>query len=510
MPIVKRPRARRRQPREWGRLTALALCIVFAVIGVIPLGLGLLVRTPPVRAWAARETARIIEGELGITARYEVSVQAFPLLVSLEGVVVDASDGGSPFLELERASVRPRIFALLAGQLDVGDIEVIGPRIRAVVEDGELKNLAFKLPQSKEESATKSRLPLSSVAITDARIDARIDATHVVTREVDVDVTVEENDAFEIALRAGLSRVTRVHPFPGREGEDSVDEDTLCRLDARVRLESDSVLIRRLTLQGSADFDPDPGTAPSCELKPGDWREIDVRLGALRVSGLKSKPIRANGRVRARLPLSVAHRFADVPYVTGSAFIEGEADYDGGEHLPRFTGSLELDQPGVHGKLFASKLKGELSTTTTAVRLANVDVAWADGKVTIGNVSIEPFTKGIPLTAGPIDLHGLEFPSLMRDLGAHPQAHVAWTFEEGHIESFKGTIQPLSLEGPMFVKTRGFEIFDRPTTDPQRGHMMSVREGTVAGVFQVREHGVVLSNFHIDTPQSHLDRKSVV
>jgi translocation and assembly module TamB len=504
MPIVRRPRARRRQPREWGRLTALALCILFAVIGVIPLALGLLVRTSPVRAWAARETARIIEGELGVTARYEVTVQAFPLLVSLESVVVDASDGGSPFLEVERASVRPRIFALLAGQLDVGDIEVIGPRVRAVVVDGELKNLAFKLPQSKEESAPSARLPLSSVAVTDARIDARIDDTHVVTRAVDVDVTVEESDVFEIGLRAGMTRIDRVHPLPGREGEDSVDEDILCRLDARVRLEPDAVLIRRLTLQGSADFDPDPGTAPSCGLEPGDWREVDVRLGALRVSGLKTKPIRASGRVRARLPLSVAHRFADIPFATGSVFIDGEADYDGGEHLPRFTGVLELADPGVEGKLFASKLKGNLTTTTTTVRLADVDVAWGDGKVSIGAVKVEPFAKGIPISAGPIDLKDIEFPALMRDLGAHPQAHVAWSLYEGHVESFKGTIQPLSLEGPMFLKTRGFEIFDRPTTDPQRGHMMSVREGTVAGSFQVREHGVVLSNFHIDTPQSHL------
>src|SRR4051794_7232481 len=96
---AKRRERRWRPRRDWGRLFAVVLCAVFAVIGAVPLGLGLLVRTGPVRAWAARETSALIARELGVTARYEVSVRAWPMMVALENVVVDASDGGSPFLE---------------------------------------------------------------------------------------------------------------------------------------------------------------------------------------------------------------------------------------------------------------------------------------------------------------------------------------------------------------------------------------------------------------------------
>src|SRR4051812_48922770 len=125
MSAVRRQQPRWKPRRDWGRLFALILCSLFAVVGVVPLGLGLLVRTQPVRAWAARETAALLAREVGVTARYDVEVQAWPLMIRLRDVRIDASDGGSPFLEVERISVRPRPFSLLAGQLDVGDVEVI-------------------------------------------------------------------------------------------------------------------------------------------------------------------------------------------------------------------------------------------------------------------------------------------------------------------------------------------------------------------------------------------------
>src|SRR4051794_775962 len=114
---AKRRERRWRPRRDWGRLFAVVLCVVFAVIGAVPLALGLLVRTGPVRAWAARETAALIARELGVTARYQVRVQAWPMMIGLEQVEVEASDGGSRFLEVERISVRPRPFSLLGGQL---------------------------------------------------------------------------------------------------------------------------------------------------------------------------------------------------------------------------------------------------------------------------------------------------------------------------------------------------------------------------------------------------------
>lgn len=495
----------RRPPRDWGRTTAFVFSVLFALLGAVPLLLGLLVRTSFVRSIAARETAKVLEEELGVQARYEVTVQAWPMMIGLDNLVVDASDGGPAFLEVERVAVRPRLFALLSGKIDAGDVELIGPRLRPVIEGGEIKNLHLTLPkQDPAAKKTQERAPLSSVTITDAGIDALIEGVRVVSREVDVDLTAEDDGAYEIALRTGPTRIDRTHPMPGREGEDAVDEDVICRLDTRVRYAPDAVLIRRLTLQGATDFDPDPGTSPPCDLPENDWRTVDVRLGALRVTGLSGGPIGGSGRVRARLPLPVAHRFAEIPNATGSLFADVEVDYDGRAELPRVTGRIELSSPGVDGKLFSSKLRGDLGVTSNLVRLENVEAQWADGTVNIGEVKIEPFAKGVPLTAGPIDIKGVEFPGLLRDLGVDPTAHVAWSLYDGHLETFKGTLDPLGLEGHLHMKTRNFEVFDKPTADPLRAHMMGVKEGVVHGSFQVRPHGVVLSNFEINTPLSRV------
>lgn len=496
--------------RDWGRLAVRFLCAVFAAIGAIPLALGFLVRTETVRAWAARETAALLERELGITARYDVRVQAWPLMVGLNRLVVDSSDGGAPFLELERVAIRPRLFSLLAGHIDAGDVEIIGPRVRAVVKDGELRNLT--LPSTGGGGGGGlDRAPLSSVAITDARLDLTIDNVRVQASEVDVDVSAEPSDAFEIAMRSGLVSVVRTHPAPGREAEeDSVDEDVVCRFDTRVRVEPGRALVRRLILEGAADFDPDPGTAPSCALQDGDWRRVELELGALRAVGLgDGMPHRIEGRVRARLPVPIVHRFVSLPPASGSVSLDVDAEYDAasaplGLALPRVKGTLVLDRPGLDGRVFVTRLAGRVSTTPDAVQLSDADVAWADGTLKISSAEIKPFEKGVPLQAGPIDLANVELPGLLRDLAVHPQAHVAWTLREGRFDRFGGTLSPLSLEGPLAVQTHGFEIFDHPTKDPARKRLMGVKEGTVRGSFQVRPNAVVLSGFSVDTPSSHL------
>jgi translocation and assembly module TamB len=504
-------RARKRTRRDVGRVAAVLLCALFAVVGAVPLLVGVLVRTDLVRAWAARETAALLARELGVHARYRVAVQAWPMAIDLEDLIVDADDGGTPFLEVERISVRPRLFSLLGGQLDVGEVEVVGPRVRVVYQDGEIRNLKLSLPSSSSSSSGPMRAPFSALALTDARIDATIEGVHVETREVDADVSAEEDGAFEIALRAGATHVTRTHPMPGRADEDAVEEDMLCRLDARARFDRGGVLVRRLTLLGAADFDPDPGTSPSCELAPGDWRAVELGLGALRVelpkgdAGAERSLIPTlRGRLRARLPVPIAHRFLDLPRATGAVSLDVELEHDGRSKLPRVAGHLTADQPGISGKVFATHLEGDLSIADDVVRLSKVEAQWGDGEVSIADVKVEPFVEGVPLSAGPIDIRGIEFPGLLRDLGVHPQAHVAWTLQKGRFERFGGHLVPLSLEGPMSIDTKNFEVFDKPTTDPARGHMIAVAEGAVRGTFMVKPQGIVLSNVTIETPRSQL------
>ena len=517
--MTARKRERKRHARrDWGRGIALALSVLFAVIGAIPLGLGFLVRTSYVRSWAARYTAELLATELAVAARYDVRVQAWPMLIALENVVVDASDGGAPFLSVERVAVRPRLFSLLAGRVDAGDVEIVGPRIRAVVAGGELRNLKYKAPKSQKKSSKESA-PLASLSITDARIDAMVEGVAVMARELDADVSVEQDRAFEIALRTGETAITRTRAFVGRTDEDAVDEDVVCRLEARVRVQDRRILVRRLALAGSVDFDPDPGTRPSCSLRPTDWRGVELRLGALRVDlpkaaegSLEGAPLRVGGRVHARVPAAIAHRFVDLAHATGSITVDLEGEYDGRSRMPLVSGHISADRPGIDGKIFGSKVDLDIATTADAVRVTSLVSHWGDGTVTIPEVVIKPFVPGMRLEAGRIELDKIELHALLRDLGAHPRAHVQWTLEKGTFEHFRGQLSPPMLEGPLSVQTRGFEIFDRAVVDPARLPMMGIREGTIRCNFVInglakgpyKMPGVVISNASIDTPRSHM------
>lgn len=507
MAEVPLTRKRRTKSRDWGRIAAFGVCVLFAIVGAVPLSLGLLVRTEMVRAWAAKETAHLLERELGIVARYQVSMQALPLIVRLDGLTVDATDGGSPFLFIESVAIRPRIFSLLAGQLDAGDIEITGPRVRAVIEGRELKNLRYKLPElSESESKASSKTPFGAVTITDAHIDASIDSVRVFAREVDVDVSAEDGGAFEMALRVGPSRISRMRAVPGRDDEDAVDDDMLCRLDTRIRIERDSVLVRRFSANGAVDLDADADTTPSCTLAEGDLRAFEISLSALRIQGIRSGEINAGGRAKAQIPMIVLTRIADIPYAAGMVHADVEIDYDGKPGLPRITGRLEAEKPSFDGKIVSRHFTGELSAGGDQVLVRKIESEWAEGKAFIRDVKVEPFAEGIPLTAHDVDLKDLEFTALLQDLGAHPTPWVTWSLYEGHVDTFKGTLSPLKLEGLLGLKTRNFEVFDRPAEAPGRLHRIGVKEATVQGSFQVHDNAVVLSNFEIATPNrnSHL------
>ncbi len=487
--------------RDVGRAVAVVFCALFAVVGAVPLLLGVLVRTSFVRAWAAHETSSLIARELRVDARYSVEVEAWPMRIALADVTVDASDGGPPFLRVERVTARPRPFSLLAGQLDVGEVEIDRPWIRAVITDGKLANLTYELPP--DDGGPAKELPFSSLAITEARLDLTVDATRVLTEELDADVSAEERGVLEIAVHAGGATITRTHPTPDWPEEDAVDEDRICRLEARARVEGDQILVRRLSVAGSADFDPDPGTVPACALPSEDWRSFDVALSALRVSGLQTGELRASGRVHAKVPPAVAHRFVKAPHLTGSVTLDVDVEYGGGR-LPIVIGTLAAEYPGADGKVFSETLRGQLSVTESAVRLSKIEAVWGSGKVAIGEAKVEPFAKGVPLTAGPIHITDMDFPDLVRDLGVHPQATVGWALRDVAVPEFKGTLDPLDLSGPMALRTEDFQVFDRSARRPERKRMIGLPEAALKGTFAIRQEGVTFQSFTVDSPSTHI------
>src|SRR5262245_53959086 len=105
------PVRRRRRRRDWGRVVCRILCVVFAACGLIPVGIGRLVRTAWARGHATRET-RALAAKFGVDAKYDLELKLWPLSVTVRDLRVESSDGGGPIITARRASVRPKIFGL--------------------------------------------------------------------------------------------------------------------------------------------------------------------------------------------------------------------------------------------------------------------------------------------------------------------------------------------------------------------------------------------------------------
>src|SRR4051812_7192750 len=89
---------------DFGRIFARVLCILFAALGLLPLLSGWFLSSSWVSDWAARETARVLKEQLGLTASYRVELKLLPLRLTVNQLVVPASDGGPPALQVNRVA----------------------------------------------------------------------------------------------------------------------------------------------------------------------------------------------------------------------------------------------------------------------------------------------------------------------------------------------------------------------------------------------------------------------
>ena len=131
------PPVRRTRRRDWVRVFCRILCVLLAACGLVPIGVGLLVRTSFARGIATRET-RAIAAKYGINAAYEIELRVWPLSVAVENLRIESSDGGSPFLTARRVTAKPKIFGLLAGKLVIDQVEIDRPTARVVMKGGKL------------------------------------------------------------------------------------------------------------------------------------------------------------------------------------------------------------------------------------------------------------------------------------------------------------------------------------------------------------------------------------
>ena len=501
--------------RDFGRLFARVACAVFAICGALPIALGFFLSSRTVEDYVARQTTRLLKEQLDVTASFRVELKLLPLRVTVNELVVPASDGGTPALSVTRIAVTPRIFSLLSGRFDAGDVEVDRPTARLVVKDGKIQNLNYHLPTTSDAPRAPSKLaPFSSLSVGDAQVALDVDGVHVDTGELDLDVFAEHGPTFEVALRGSGTRVWREREVrgvpPPPPGTIATDEDSLCRLELRMRYEPGEVLVRRLSALGVADLDPKPGTLPSCDNVPEDAPgRVQLRLSQLRVALRKGEAALIDGHVLFRAPTALTNRFVRAGTLKGVAGFAGDVRYDGRHQLPELRG--KLTGSGIefeHFKL-AKTLDVDLDVTNDVINIPRYQMHFADGDVVLKNARIEPFSPGVVLRAERVDSKSMTFEGLMRDLGVTDDTLIKWDFNDLRVTKIAGTLDPLKIDADVFADTRNFEVSDISFRDPKRKRMIGVKSALVRGHLGVRPTSLDIYDTRTDFGGSAVEVKLV-
>jgi translocation and assembly module TamB len=501
-----RARRRGRRKPDWSRTFARILCVTFAALGIAPFALALVVRSSWARAWATRETERMLHDE-GIVATYDMALRVWPLAVELTNVRVESSGGGSRALECDRARIRPKLLGLLAGKLAIDQIDLEGPVIRLVVRDGALTNLSTK-PSAAGDG--KLHAPFSTLALTDASIDVDMDAAHIHATSFDLDVTAAEDPVegatFEVALRVGRATVERSRLRDN--GTVAADDDALCSIEGRVSVEPGAILVRRLEGVGSADLDAAPGTAPACDLPVDDKRRVELSLGHLQVvlpQGQGQTWGAVDGHVALRAPIGLAERAANLPETDGWIRFDADVHYGRDTILPDLKGTLEAHDVRLARYAFAQELHSDLTVRHNIVQSAQTTVRLGNGVVTLSDTVVDPLAKGGRLEKTRLDAAGVDFTALLRALGVHQSAHVGWDIREVHAPTISGTLVPLKLDGEFTAKTSSFGVYDRSAEDPARERIFGFSEADIASRLAVRPDAIKFIDVRATLPHSRID-----
>ena len=515
-----------RHGRDWGAIAARFFCILFAVVGVLPLALGMVVRSAQAREWAARETKRLLSQQ-GIVANYAVNLELWPLSLDLTNLEIASTDGSGPVLTSPRISIHPRVFALLSGKLAIDQIEVDAPKVHAVVKDGKLANLTIgPLPKSKGGAF---HAPFSVFSLADASVDLELEGVSAHLREIDLDVTTDDDPvqgtSFEVAVRAGETGIVRERATTVQgHAAPAFDDDELCSLDGRFRIDPDLITIRRLNATGTVDMNAAPGTSPGCHLAPEDKRNVSLALSHLRVrlpNDWSASPpdVRVDGHVAVRLPVGLVERQEKhFPSTDGWIGIDADVRYDQGMAIPDVTGHVEAHDIRIDHFAFAQELQSEISIRGDIVTSPVTTVKIAEGTAVFADTVVDPLGKGCASTpAGHVapcermslktklDIKGVDFTTLLRDLGVHPHSYVGWDLREIHVPQIAGTLLPLHLDGDFSGLAGTFEVDDMPHENPGHARIFATKESQLHAHLAVRPDGVQFKAVQVKFPKSTLE-----
>ncbi len=453
--------------RAYGRVFARVFCFFFAGLGLVPLLLALILRVPAVRHQIATITAEAV-AHLGISARYDMGVSLWPLAVELVNVRVDSSDRPSPFLTARRVRMHPRLFSLLSGKLTIDQLEIDTPHVEVSVKDGKVVNLALALPKAK---SNEIRLPIGGLSVSNATIHLDVDGMHTELTAVDLDLITEDfpgrPQRIDVGLQMGRADISRARKSLEATGGDATDDDVLCAVDLRARLSYPQLNIYRLSVLGAVDLDPNADTTSECPTASDDKRRVELLISRLTLTlprGEEKLPPLVRGHVKARAPVSLLSRFVPSLSTDGWLGVDLEGEWSPDMQLPNLEGTVTGRDLSLGKYRLAKTLESRISIIKSRILTTETRIGIADGMAIIREAHIEPFADKVPF-AGKLEADNINFTTLMRDLGVHPNSWVAWDVTQLRTSLISGTLAPLQLDGEFSATSKNFAVFDRPAND---------------------------------------------
>ncbi len=411
----------------------------------------------------------------------------WPLELRVDDLSVAAIGTGPPALSVSRVRLRPRLFSLLAGHVDLGEVQVVSPKIRLVMRDGKIANLSYHLPKAKKPSRGKpsTEPPFASLSVSDAELDLDIDGTKIKSSDIDIDVFAERGPTFEITVTDEKTIVDMKHTLGATKVNDeihAIDEDVLCNLELKAHVAPKSVRIRRFSVFGLADLDPKSGTRGVCSrvTTSKDPGQIALQMTEIAADWAKGNA-KVSGKIVARIPLPPANRFLKLPPVKGWISLNAQVKWDTSLSLPEMSGHLAGEGIQLERYHIADKLDAEFSIEKNDLNIKRTEVSFAEGRTIVYDAKIQPLAAGAPFSSRLVETHGMTFPGLMKALGVTPHTIVGWNFGDGQVTDVKGQLALPHIEGHLRTDTHDFEVFDRAFDDPARRHMIGVPKALVRG-----------------------------
>lgn len=448
--------------RKWLKRLVILLCLA----PLLPIAAGAIARTPAMRAYAGQEATRALREQLGLTADIaEVDIDPERFEVLVRRVSLDHPTHGR-FADAEALRIRPSLWALMRGSLDLHTITIEQATLFLKLREGRIVNLP-PMPES-ESSGEDLDLPFRFFRIKDSRLV--VDASPVANLELrNIDIHLDASVADELRAHVSAAGGFVNHAM----GSDKLEALELVggfghqalQID-RFRFETPAVTVglRRAQLslplgewyRGAFSLELD---VPQLERWPHGW-ELPPLLGHLSVQAeLEGRGDRPEGTARVLL-----HRGAVDGFGLGER-VAVDVHFD--RQRVAFEGGVDLVEKGGRVQL--------------------------DGAVELA--------EGVPMEVhGNVD--GVSFAKLMKQLGVSDNAIVDWQIA-GQF-SLKGTLSPLALEGPMRMPTRRFQVLRDAWHKSPRRPILGVERALLDGQVRVLASGLYFRNVDITLPSSKL------